>query len=200
MASRKKRFIAEFVPCAQQVCEIASLPWQVCVVQAYVESGWGYRNISSPKHNNRWGIKAGRVYSPATVKKFTAEFDENGKFKIRGTFSSWPTMTAGIEGWITFMSRRRYRRPITWDFEDDPARFITWIWGKGYATAPYYVERYVKVSRKLALKLNDMSLVSEIDPPLAECIADIRARPPGRSRRELTKAYGVYGFSGMCMT
>lgn len=200
MASRKKRFLEEFIPLARQICVAYEMPWQVCVVQAYAESGWGYRNISSPKHNNRWGIKAGRVYAPATVKKFTKEFDENGKFRIRGTFSSWPTLTEGVEGWIAFLSRKRYKRPLTWGFEDDPARFITWIWGRGYATAPHYVERYIKVARKLAEKIGDESLLADIDPPLASCIADIRGATPGKARYRLASSYGLYGFSGECET
>jgi flagellum-specific peptidoglycan hydrolase FlgJ len=183
---------------AQRICEASGLPWQVCVVHAYTESGWGFRRLASEEHNNRWGIKAGRVYSPTTINKLTTEFVKAGKVKVSADFASWPTMEQGVEGWIAFLSRPRYKRPLTWDFADDAARFITWIWGNGYATAPRYVERYAAVSRKLGERIGDESLIADIDPPLAACIAEIRAKPPGQSRRDITKALGVYGFSNTC--
>lgn len=197
-AERKRRFIEEFVPFAREVCDFHDVPWQVCVVQAYVESSWGFRGLASEEHNNRWGIKAGRVYSPATTLKLTTEFLKQGKVKVNAKFASWPTMEEGIVGWIKFMERKRYKRPLTWNFADDPARFITWIWGRGYATAPRYVERYVRSAMKLAEKIGDASLRAEIDPYLERCIKEIRKATPGKERYEVTSSLGVYGFTGEC--
>lgn len=199
-AERKRRFIEEFVPFAREVCAFHGVPWQVCIIQAYVESAWGFRGLASEEHNNRWGIKAGRVFSPATTSKLTTEFLKKGKVKVVAKFASWPTLEEGIIGWIQFMERKRYKRPLNWSFADDPARFITWIWGRGYATAPRYVERFVRVSRKLAEKIGDQSLQADIDPYLAECIEQIREFPAGKRRRDCTSSLGVYGFSGECGT
>jgi flagellum-specific peptidoglycan hydrolase FlgJ len=200
MVSRQTRFCREFVPQAQEVCRLRGLPWQVCVVQAYTESGWGFRGLASDAHNNRWGIKAGRVAADGETTKLTTEFLKRGKVRIRGHFASWRSMTRGIHGWCDFLDRQRYRRPRIWGFEDDPARFVTWIWGKGYATAPRYVERFVRVSGKLADRIGDRSLRADIDPALARCLDEMRDVPAGRERRELTKALGAYGFSGACMS
>lgn len=184
------------MPAAKAVCADSHLPWQVCVVQAFTESGWGFRGLAGDGVNNRWGIKSGRVPDDGTYTKVTTEFDSDGKRREEATFSSWDSLESGIRGWVAFLSRSRYRIPAGQSFESDPVRFVTWIWGVGYATAPAYVERYLSVSWRLAELLGDVSVGGNSDVLLDVCIENIRNVPPGRRRRQLTEELGAHGFVG----
>lgn len=158
------------------------MPLSVAYGQAAVETGWG-----GSGRNNPWGIRGtGDAGSQAwsTSEHLDGEWVEQSGQK----FAKYTSEAAAAHAYVAFLSGPMYRDG--WHYRSaDPGRWLLWLWGMGYASAPGYPGAVVDCSRNVAVTLGDASLA--VEPWTAEhaaIAADLKGYKFGSARRERTRA------------
>lgn len=137
----KLAFVRLISEAAARECPKHGIPPQVCVAQACLESAWG----KSAAGFNCFGIRgtgdAGFQLWP------TWEIKGGKKIQMAGQkFAKYTSFDAAVAAYCALLTKPRYAGAIT-HFPRDPARFLTYVWGSGYATALHYVEYVCGVMR-----------------------------------------------------
>jgi flagellum-specific peptidoglycan hydrolase FlgJ len=165
---------------ARDVLECARIPPNVAFAQAALESGFGARMATNP-----WGVRgAGDAGSQFIT---TQEYFEVGKATTLSNqkFAKYTSLGAAAKGYVSFCNGKSYR-PGHAFIEVDPGRWLLWLWGMGYATAPDYARSVQNVSIRVALQLDDAALAipwSAWHDDVAQALSKVKA---GSARRNLT--------------
>lgn len=169
---------------AEPVCAAAGVPWAVCVAQAWAESGLGRSDLAK-RANNFHGIKYRKGQHTRFVMHVSPERTRKGvTTRQRMRFAAFDTPEDGIRAWVKKVTGRRYRRSS--DYEDDPVRFVAYLWGKGWATANHYVAAFAAKLRKLGDAIGDKALAKvRVDHQLEPCLVVLR-ECYGSERHKLT--------------
>lgn len=197
----KKDFLINFKADAERVCPKYGVSPAVCVAQAILESGWGFfrlRRLNKALKNtkqsrlerkrgyNYFGIK-GSGDAGVQVWK-TKEYrgtKKDGKLVvIKDNFAKYSSRDAGIRAYCKFITKKRYAAAAN-VFINDPARYIVYIWGKGYATSINYPRKIVDVMNSIAYHSHDKSYQVKIDEKLDIIIKKLQKVPAGRKRWQL---------------
>lgn len=201
LSKYKKEFLLNFIVDAERVCPEYGVNPQVCVAQAILESGWGFarlrrlnrhlRHVSQAKLErkrgyNYFGIKG--VGDAGTQVWKTKEYKgtkASGEFVvIEDTFARFSSREAGIHGYCQFITKDRYSAAAD-VFLDHPARYITYIWAKGYATGIDYPNKIVSVMNSVAKHSGNDSYEVTIDEKLDIIIKKLQSAPAGPRRWKL---------------
>ena len=143
IGEKKKTWLDAFIAAAKPVCEKNGVPYQMCVAQAALESGWG---AAAPKFNH-FGIKG---EGSAGSQEFSSKEFLNGKWiQKKMKFAAYKSLEDAIQGYCTAMRNNPNFKYATEHFANDLGKFTTWIWGRGYATAPTYVQTVFGVVRTI---------------------------------------------------
>ncbi len=170
---KPKDFVKTYAPYAFQMEAKIGLSAIAILSQAALESGWG----RSCPGNMMFGVKAKKgtprdkrqllmttEYLKTPHKKFpvvlsVTPINRNGqtiyKYKVKDWFMKYPTpYESFIDHAILFFKLKRYAK--AWEVRYDAVQFFVEIAKAGYATAPNYAERLIKVSRTIKHYLNEI--------------------------------------------
>lgn len=96
-------YLAWITEPAQRVCGEYDLPWQVCVVQGALESGWGVDGIGNGGYNifgRKWNGQGDYVELP------TQEDDGAGNlYTVTAKFQSYASQDDAIRDWCVLMTQ-----------------------------------------------------------------------------------------------
>jgi flagellar protein FlgJ len=174
----KKLWLDSFTASAKIVCEKNKIPFQVCVTQAALESGWGAK---APGFNY-FGIKgsgdAGTQYFTAT------EVVKGVKVKMKMGFAKFSSIDAGIQGYCNVMNNNQRFKPAVENFSDDPVGFFIWIWSAGYATHPDYVNTCLGVMSVIYRATGDESFNVKISKARLKILGALKSKKNSSQRME----------------
>ena len=179
IGEKKKSWLDAFIIAAKPVCEKANIPYQVCVAQAALESGWG---VAAPGYNY-FGIKG--KGTDGSQQFVSSEILSGKKVVMKMTFAKYKDMSDGIAGYCKAMNTNPLFAPASKNFPNDPVKFITWLWASGYATAPNYILTIVGVMSVIyrATGNNDFNIIAS--PDMKKLVAKLKDAKAGSQRRQL---------------
>ena len=202
LSAAKMAWLDTFVPLAKEVCAQYGVPYQVCVAQAALESGWGAK---APGFNY-FGLKGGGTEGS---QKFKTHEDANGPL-VTQSFARFANMRDGIEGYCKAMQKGGYDKNgqrgafaiAMKRFPKDPAKFITWVWSQGYAPGLTYPAIIIGVMRTVYRATGNEDFNLKMTLELQAVVGKIGAQPKGKARaaeadRLLPSMAGLAGFSGL---
>jgi len=140
IGTAKKAWLDSFTAAAKPICKANGVPYQMCVAQAALESGWG---AHAPGFNH-FGIKGSG--SAGSLLLAGHEFIGGKKIAKKMSFAAYKTLDDAIQGYCHAMKNNPRFKYATEAFPDNFEKFTTWIWGNGYATAPDYVYTLIGVA------------------------------------------------------
>lgn len=180
-SSHKAAFVSQITAAAARECPKHGIPPQVCVAQAILESGWG----KSAGGYNCFGIKGAGDAGTQVWK--TREFLGGKWITINDNFAKYSSFDAAVAAYCHLLTKPRYMGAIQ-HFPRDPARFITYVWASGYATAPDYPAYVCGVMRAAGQLSGDPTYNVTPDHGLNETIAKLRAAAFGSARIKVRDA------------
>lgn len=158
-------FITKMVPLAVEDMKKSGVLASVTLAQAILESGWGTSELAT-KANNFFGMKAslsgntwdGSVWDGQTYRKKTKEF-KNGKYvEVTADFRKYKAVADSVadhSAYLTGAINGKNLRYAGLKGETDPRKALTIIKNGGYATAPDYVEKLLKIIKQYGLDTYD---------------------------------------------
>lgn len=182
ITSEQKEFINTFGTLAQKYAKdfgfkIAS----PVVAQAILESGWG-KSVLAAKHNNFFGIKAGKSWKGSVYNGATKEEYSPGQLTdITACFRSYPMMEESVIDYYLVISQPRYKALKVCT---DPEVYLTEIVKAGYTTASTYVSDCMRIINSYGLRQFDFDLYEA-----AKAVLDGKFGN-GEERRSKLKQYG----------
>lgn len=115
---------------------------EILLSQAIIESaknGTMPGTILAKKHNNYFGIKAGKKYTGRTVNMNTGEYTAGGDaYSIRDNFRAYNTPAESFADYVKLLQSKRYAKALTATSPDAQAAALK---AAGYSTAPDYAEK-----------------------------------------------------------
>jgi flagellum-specific peptidoglycan hydrolase FlgJ len=170
--NNRQGFVKGLATAAIAVSKDAGVPWQVCVAQGILETGWGeyYSN------NNVFGIKG--VGDAGTFGAKTSEEYTVGKpVQITDSFAAYSSLGSAILAWAKFVKGPLYRFASE-HYNNDPAKFAVYIWGVGYATDSKYPAKLASISRTVEKEYGIIGAGFDFSPSLASIVAELSALDP----------------------
>lgn len=166
-----------------EVIAAAGFPPSVAMAQAMVETGWG-----SSMRANPFGIRGkGDAGSVAiTTRECLGAAGDGCEVQIGQTFGQWSSLANACAAYVAFCSGPMYRDGHKYR-RTDPGRWLLWLWGMGYATAPNYPSTVVDTSRRVGLTLNDLRLVIPWDDGHRALAQQLKQYDAGADRRAATR-------------
>lgn len=176
-------YLRELVAEGREVIESAGFPASVAIAQAMVETGWG-----GSMHMNPFGKRgvgdAGSV-SITTSECYGAAGDAC-ETQTGQQFAWFSSLRAACEGYVRFCSTTRYQGGHRYR-QPDPGRWLLWLWGVGYATAPSYPSTVVDTSRRVGLTLGDISMVIDWNDGHRALLKQLQQYSAGSERKAATE-------------
>lgn len=177
----KKGWLDKFIVDAKEICATNSVPFQVCVTQAALESGWGAK---APGFNY-FGIKGAGDAGSSTFA--STEYVKGQKKVLTMKFAKFSSMKAGVQGYCNVMKNNPLFKPATDNFSNDPVDFFIWIWSHGYATLPDYVARCVGVMSVIYRATGNEEFNIKYPKDKMKLVAKLREKE-GSARRAAAKS------------
>lgn len=176
IGAKKKAWLDAFTPVAKEICTANKVPFQVCVTQAALESGWG----SKAGGFNYFGIKGSG--DAGTQEFVSSEYLKGSLVSKKMNFAKFSSMAAGIQGYCNVMTKNPRFSKASELFPNDPVSFFIWIWSAGYATSPSYVSTCIGVISVLyrATGNEDYHVVATKEQ--RSIISKLVATKPGKTR------------------
>ena len=132
----KKAFIARMLFAIAEIDDMGGFFPSVLIAQAAIESNWG-RSTLSAKHNNFFGIKAGKSWKGKTVNMRTGEVFDGRNVTITSNFRVYDSLADSIRDRNRLLRTARYK---TVEPAATPKAQAQAIKDSGYCTATNYVE------------------------------------------------------------
>lgn len=161
----------------------AGFPPSVALAQAMVETGWGGSMRANP-FGQRGAGDAGSV-SITTTECYGAA-GEACETQTGQDFARFSSLAAACRAYARFVDGPMYRGGHKYR-RSDPGRWLLWLWGMGYATAPNYPSTVVDTSRRVGLTLNDLRLVIPWDDGHRALAQQLKQYDAGADRRAATR-------------
>lgn len=178
---KKKTWLDSFIASAKPICEKNGVPYQMCVAQAALESGWG---AAAPRFNH-FGIKgSGTAGSQSFSSK---EFLKGQWVQKTMKFAAYASLDDAIQAYCTAMKNNPNFKYATEHFGDNIGKFASWIWGKGYATAPTYVHTVFGVIRTIYNATGNEDFNMKMDPAIAKIVGKLQKVDAGPVRSAMTE-------------
>lgn len=151
----KTTFLQNAYPIAKEMEQKYGVPAIVTLSMASLESGYGKSSIGPAK--NFFGMKGEGPegsFSAETMEEYTS----GEKTKIKDGFRMYSSMKDSFEDYAKTLSTSSRYSYAARKYFNDPAKFILYIWGNGYATDSEYFFSLVGVSSTIARILGEPSL------------------------------------------
>jgi flagellum-specific peptidoglycan hydrolase FlgJ len=179
---KKKSWLDSFMATAKVICKKNGVPYQMCVTQAALESGWGEK---APKFNH-FGIKGegSAGFSSATGKEFVGGQYVSKVMK----FAAYSSLEDAIQSYCNAMKDNPKFKYATENFSNDLNKFIIWIWGKGYATSPDYVYTFFGVMSVIYRATGNEDFNKQLTAADKLMIKKLRGKVAGSKRAALTES------------
>jgi flagellum-specific peptidoglycan hydrolase FlgJ len=145
--SRKKRkFFEEYSDDAVEACQkfyddygVVIFP-SLMLAQSALESGWGRSGLTR-RYNNFFGIKADKSWKGKSVKKFTNEYINGKKIRIKQPFRWYDSPKESFYDRNKFLlENKRYKHHGVFK-ADNPIEQAEALERAGYATEPNYAKK-----------------------------------------------------------
>ena len=176
IGAKKKAWLDKFTPVAKEICKANGVPFQVCVTQAALESGWGEKAAGF----NYFGIKGSG--DAGTQEFVSSEFLKGQTVSKKMHFAKFSSMAAGIQGYCNVMTKNPRFSKASELFPTDPVSFFIWIWSAGYATSPSYVSTCIGVISVLYRATGDEDYNVVATKAQRAIIAKLVGTKPGKTR------------------
>lgn len=149
----KIQFIKNYANAAQEGCRGTGLFPSVALAQAILESGWGASSLTK-KHNNFFGIKAGKSWTGKTVTMRTREEDKSGNsYYVNAVFRAYDSPVDSFRDRANFFkSFSRYKAVLE---QTTAQKQIEAIYKAGYATDKKYVSKIMGIIQAQDLHIYD---------------------------------------------
>lgn len=184
----KKAWLDAFIADSKLICSKNNIPFQVCVTQAALESGWG----SKAPGFNYFGIKGS---GDAGTQFFIGTEILNGvKVKKKMGYAKFSSIAAGIQGYCNVMNNNDRFKPAVKNFSDDPVDFFIWIWSAGYATSKDYVASCLGVMSVIYRATGDESF--NVSPSKSRKSLINKLKSKKTSAQRISLAASELGISG----
>lgn len=150
----KLAFMAHVIPAAIKACTANNVPYQICCAQAALESGYGKKAA----HYNFWGIKGS---GDAGSQNWVSKEWKHGKYVIKTQqFAKFSSAEVAFDAYAKLVSSGEFFKGST-AFANDPAAFVAYLWGGGYASDPHYVTSVLGVCHTFAKHLPELNKLSD---------------------------------------
>lgn len=157
--STRSNYLNSFSGIAVEEMQRSSIPASITLAQGILESAWGQGKLAA-RSNNHFGIKCKQGWEGPTVPYEDDDYDANGNL-IKSCFRAYDNPYDSYRDHTNFlMNRERYASL----FELHPMDYIGWAKGLkscGYATAPDYAERLIRIIEENKLYLYDVNYIKE---------------------------------------
>lgn len=185
IGEKKKAWLDSFIAAGKPTCKSHNIPYQICIAQAALESGWG---CAAPGFNF-FGIKgSGSNGSQAFV---STEVLGGKKVKLKMTFAKYKSMEDGIAGYCKAMNGNKLFAPGSKNFSNDPIKYITWLWSSGYATGPNYISCIIGILSLIYRVTGNEDFVIVNSTEMKSLIKKLKAASPGKRRNICAKELNV---------
>ena len=138
-----KDFVTAITESAKQVEAKLSIPFEVVIAQAALETGWGKKIIATDQgnsSNNLFNIKADSRWSGEKTSVDTLEFEQGTMIKKREPFRVYDTIAESVNDYVKFLSSNERYKPAL-EQTSDVEQFLHSLQGAGYATDPNYAQK-----------------------------------------------------------
>lgn len=136
-------FVTALTEPAKEVEKRLSIPFQVVIAQAALETGWGQKIIktaSGESSHNLFNIKADSRWQGDKTHKETLEFEQGSMVKKKEPFRVYSSMQESLNDYINFLSSgERYQAAL--DKVGNVEQFLHGLQKAGYATDPQYAQK-----------------------------------------------------------
>ena len=169
----KGKYIATAKIYAKEIERTMGIPYEVTIIQACLESGYGKSAIGG----NHFGIKGGsggdntartteyftgdefhawKKKNPSLGKDVKFKGEGSHKYSLPDNFRSYGSMKSSFIGYGKFITKPKNGKPSgrysgAFAYKDNPREFLRTVIGAGYATDPNYMNKADKIARKLDL-------------------------------------------------
>ena len=131
------------------------VPWQVCLAQSCLESGYGQSGLTK-KGFNCFGFKTGGSgYSGDKVTMPTREEKNGQSYTIQADFRAYGSIRDSFYDYGRLLNTDRYKPAF--EFKNSPALFLAKVIECGYATDSHYVEKASEVGKQFGAKVFEMT-------------------------------------------
>ena len=176
-------WIQQMIADTRSSIETSGFPASVAFGQLAVETAYGTAGRGVP-----WGVKG--TGDAGTVKSSTKEDFNLQRVTIEDNFAKYSSHAAAAKGYTDFLTGKRYKQG--WHLRNDPAKWLLWLWGQGYASATNYGPAVVDASRHVANVTGDKSLEIVWTDEHRAISAQLSKVPFGTERRAVvTKLLGA---------
>jgi flagellum-specific peptidoglycan hydrolase FlgJ len=182
IGEKKKSWLDSFTAAAKPICEKNGIPYQMCVAQAALESGWGAK---APKFNH-FGIKGSGSAGTQTFK--SKEFKGGQYVAKEMNFAAYKSLEDAIQAYCDAMKNNPKFKYATEKFSTDFNKFATWIWGKGYATDPNYVLTLLGVINVVYRATGNEDFNQKLTPEILKVVNQLKKKEAGTQRSALTES------------
>lgn len=182
IGERKKKWLDEFSAVAKEICAKNNVPYQMCVTQAALESGWG---AAAPKFNH-FGIKG--EGSAGSIMLTGKEFVGGKYVPMKMKFAAYKTLADAIQGYCNAVKSNAKFKYANENFSGDLAKYIMWIWGNGYATDPNYVNTFFGVMSVIYRATGNEDFNLHLSKSDLQMLAKLKTKKAGSQRTALTES------------
>lgn len=173
-----------FVPkMAKNIYDKFGIPESITISQFALESNFGTRESGS---FNFFGIKSKPTESSVTLKT-TEEFTPGKKESVSSGFRNFDSIENAFNSYGELLSTNPRYSFATKTYQQDPAKFIIWIWANGYATDSKYPIKISGISKSVASKLQRQDLAFDFNSNLLNIIDYLGSLPPEQRSDALLK-------------
>lgn len=143
-------FVARLSIPARVASQQSSIPHQLIVAQAALESGWGQREIPTAEGTpsyNLFGIKAGGNWDGPVTEITTTEFEQGAAKKIKAKFRVYGSYVEAMADYVKLLTNNpRYADVANARSPEQAAHALQ---RAGYATDPQYANKLVSVIQQM---------------------------------------------------
>ena len=144
--ARYNEYIKQYAPLAVEQMQRHKIPASITLAQGLLESGAGYSALAR-KSNNHFGIKCKRDW---TGEKVYHDDDAKGE-----CFRAYPTVEASYHDHAEFLDKQPRYDSLFAYASDDYKSWARGLKAAGYATAPDYAQRLIRIIEESQLFLLD---------------------------------------------
>jgi flagellar protein FlgJ len=137
-------FVRDIWPHARRAAEELGVDPKILVAQAALETGWGKHIPTKGEGQSRFnvfGIKAGSVWSGATVEARTQEFIGESFQTERSRFRAYNSLADSFSDYVNMIQTNPRFKPA----QGAGSQFINFLQQGGYATDPDYVGKINRI-------------------------------------------------------
>lgn len=146
---KPKDFVTALTAHAKRVQDKISVPFEVVIAQAALETGWGKKIIktdSGASSNNLFNIKASKNWSGEQTQKETLEFENGAMVKKREPFRVYDSIGQSVNDYVNLLTENeRYKGTL--DKANNVEQFLHSLQSAGYATDPNYAKKIMATLR-----------------------------------------------------